>query len=129
MKTELNINLKNETNDEIEIKISPNYAEILTEEDRAFLKGNFENLNGIESLLKEIEEEFVDGLSAFITALEKFCEMHEVEELLVECDNYGTGMNDANLYNCPDYLFDKMDYAKKVEVNLMHLDEIKESVT
>ena len=48
MKTELNINLKNETNDEIEIKISPNYAEILTEEDRAFLKGNFdqnENFN------------------------------------------------------------------------------------
>lgn len=129
MEKELNINLKNETNDEIEIKISPNYAEILTEEDRAFLKGNFENLNGIESLLKEIEEEFVDGLSAFIIALEKFCEMHEVEELLVECDNYGTGMNDANLYNCPDYLFDKMDYAKKVEVNLMHLDEIKESVT
>ena len=129
MKTELNINLKNETNDEIEIKISPNYAEILTEEDRAFLKGNFENLNGIESLLKEIEEDFVDELSAFETALEKFCEMHEVEELLVECDNYGTGMNDANLYICPNYLFGKMDYANKVEVNLMHLSEIKESVT
>ena len=129
MEKELNINLKNETNDEIEIKISPNYAEILTEEDRAFLKGNFENLNGIESLLKEIEEDFVDELSAFETALEKFCEMHEVEELLVECDNYGTGMNDANLYICPNYLFCKMDYANKVEVNLMHLSEIKESVT
>ena len=129
MEKELNINLKNETNDEIRIKISPNYAEILTEEDRAYMKGNFKNLSGIDSLLKEIEEEFVDGLSAFITALEKFCEMHEVEELLVECDNYGTGMNDANLYICPNYLFGKMDYANKVEVNLMHLDEIKESVT
>ena len=129
MKTELNINLRNETEDEIRIKIGPDYAEILTEEDRAHMKGNFKNLSGIDSLLKEIEEEFVDGLSAFITALEKFCEMHEVEELLVECDNYGTRMCDANLRNCPDYLFGKMNYAKKVEVNLMHLDEIKESVT
>ena len=129
MEKELNINLKNETNDEIKIKIREDYAEILTEEDRAYMKGNFKNLSGIDSLLKEIEEEFVDGLSAFITALEKFCEMHEVEELLVECDNYGTGMNDANLYICPNYLFGKMDYANKVEVNLMHLDEIKESVT
>lgn len=129
MEKELNINLKNETNDEIKIKIREGYAEILTDEDRAYLKGNFKNLNGIDSLLKEIEEEFVDELSGFQKALEKFCKMHEVEELLVECDNYGTGMNDANLYNCPDYLFDKMDYAKKVEVNLMHLDEIKESVT
>lgn len=129
MEKELNINLKNETNDEIKIKISSNYAEILTEEDRAYMKGNFENLNGIDSLLKEIEEDFVDELSAFETALEKFCEMHEVEELLVECDNYGTRICDANLCNCPDYLFDKMNYAKKAEVNLMHLSEIKESVT
>lgn len=129
MEKELNINLRNETEDEIKIKISPNYAEILTEEDRAYLKGNFKNLNGIDSLLKEIEEEFVDELSAFETALKKFCEMHKVEEILVECSNYGTKMCDANLYICPQYLFSKMDYAKKVEVNLMHLDEIKESVT
>ena len=129
MEKELNINLKNETNDKIKIKIREDYAEILTEEDRAYMKGNFKNLNGIDSLLKEIEEEFVDELSAFITALEKFCEMYEVEELLVECDNYGTRMCDANLRNCPDYLFGKMNYAKKVEVNLMHLEEIKESVT
>lgn len=129
MEKELNINLKNETNDEIRIKVNPNYTEILTNDDRAYLKGNFKNLNGIDSLLKEIEEEFVDELSAFITALEKFCEMHEVEELLVECDNYGTRICDASLYNCPDYLFGKMNYAKKVEVNLMHLSEIKESVT
>ena len=128
MKTELNINLRNETEDEIRIKIGPDYAEILTEEDRAYMKGNFKNLSKIDSLLKEIEEEFVDGLSAFITALEKFCKIYEVDELLVECDNYGTRICDANLYNCPDYLFGKMDYAKKVEVNLMHLDEIKESV-
>ena len=129
MKTELNINLRNETEDEIRIKIGPDYAEILTEEDRAYLKGNFENLNEIGSLLKEIEEEFVDELSAFITALEKFCKIYEVDELLVECDNYGTRICDANLCNCPDYLFDKMNYAKKAEVNLMHLSEIKESVT
>lgn len=129
MEKELNITLKNETNDEIRIKISSNYAEILTDSDRAFLKVNFENLNGIDSLLKEIEEDFVDELSAFETALEKFCKIYEVEELLVECDNYGTGMNDANLYICPNYLFGKMDYANKVEVNLMHLSEIKESVT
>lgn len=129
MEKELNINLKNETNDKIRIKISPNYAEILTEEDRAYMKGNFKNLSGIDSLLKEIEEDFDDEPSGFETALEKFCEMHEVEELLVECDNYGTGMNDANLYICPNYLFGKMDYANKVEVNLMHLSEIKESVT
>ena len=129
MEKELNINLKNETNDRIRIKIGPNYAEILTEEDRAYLKGNFKNLNGIDNLLKEIEKEFVDELSAFIKALEKFCEMYEVEELLVECDNYGTRMCDVNLWNCPEFLFGKMDYAKKVEVNLMHLDEIKESVT
>lgn len=129
MKKELNINLKNETEDEIKIKIGPDYAEILTDEDRAYLKGNFEKLNGIDSLLKEIEEEFVDELSGFEKSLEKFCKIYEVEELLVECDNYGTGMNDANLYICPNYLFGKMDYANKVEVNLMHLSEIKESVT
>lgn len=129
MEKELNINLKNETNDEIRIKISSNYAEILTDEDRAYLKGNFEKLNGIDSLLKEIEEDFVDELSAFETALEKICKIYEVEELLVECDNYGTRICDANLCNSPDYLFDKMNYAKKAEVNLMHLDEIKESVT
>ena len=46
MKKELNINLKNETEDEIKIKIGPDYAEILTDEDRAYLKGNFEKLNG-----------------------------------------------------------------------------------
>ena len=40
MEKELNINLKNETNDEIRIKISSNYAEILTNDDRAYLKGN-----------------------------------------------------------------------------------------
>lgn len=129
MEKELNINLKNETNDEIKIKIGPDYAEILTEEDRAYMKGNFKNLNEIDSLLKEIEEEFVDELLAFETALKKFCKMYEVEELLVECSNYGTKMCDANLYICPQFLFGKIDYAKKVEVNLMHLDEIKESVT
>lgn len=129
MEKELNINLKNETNDEIRIKISSNYAEILTDEDRTYLKGNFEKLNGIDSLLKEIEEDFVDELSAFETVLEKICKIYEVEELLVECDNYGTRICDANLCNSPDYLFDKMNYAKKAEVNLMHLDEIKESVT
>ncbi len=129
MKTELNINLRNETEDEIRIKIGSDYAEILTEEDRAYMKGNFKNLSGIDSLLKEIEEEFVDGLSAFITALEKFCKIYEVEELLVECDNYGTRICNINLYIYPDYFFNKINYAKKVEVNLMHLDEIKESVT
>lgn len=129
MEKELNINLKNETNDEIKIKISSNYAEILTEEDRAYMKGNFENLNRIGSLLKEIEEEFVDELSGFETALKKFCKIYEVEELLVECNNYGTRICDANLHTCPDYLFGKMNYAKKAEVNLMHLSEIKESVT
>ena len=129
MKKELNINLKNETEDEIKIKIGPDYAEILMDEDRAYLKGNFEKLNGIDSLLKEIEEEFVDELSGFEKSLEKFCKIYEVEELLVECDNYGMKICDANLWNCPDYLFGKMGYAKRVEVNLMHLDEIKESVT
>ena len=129
MKTELNINLRNETEDEIRIKIGPDYAKILTDEDRAYLKGNFKNLNGIDSLLKEIEEEFVDELSGFQKALEKFCKIYEVEELLVECDNYGTRICDASLWNCPDYLFGKMGYAKRVEVNLMHLSEIKESVT
>lgn len=129
MKTELNINLRNETEDEIRIKIVSDYAEILTEEDRAYMKGNFKNLSGIDSLLKEIEEDFDDEPSGFETALEKFCEMHEVEELLVECDNYGTRICDASLYNCPDHLFGKMNYAKKVEVNLLHLSEIKESVT
>ena len=129
MEKELNINLKNETNDEIKIKISSNYAEILTDDDRAYLKGNFENLNGIDNLLKEIEEEFDDELSGFETALEKFCKIYEVEELLVECDNYGTRICDANLCICPDYIFGKMNYAKKTEVNLMHLSEIKESVT
>ena len=129
MEKELNINLKNETNDEIRIKISSNYAEILTDSDRAFLKGNFENLNGIDSLLKEIEEDFDDEPSGFETALEKFCKIYKIEELLVECDNYGTKTCNINLYIYPDYFFGKMDYAKKVEVNLMHLDEIKESVT
>lgn len=129
MEKELNINLKNETNDEIRIKISSNYAEILTDSDRAFLKGNFKNLNGIDSLLKEIEEDFDDEPSGFETALEKFCKIYKVEELLVECDNYGTKTCNINLYIYPDYFFNKMDYAKKVEVNLMHLEEIKESVT
>lgn len=129
MEKELNINLKNETNDEIKIKIREGYAEILTEEDRAYLKGNFKNLNGIDSLLKEIEEDFDDEPSGFETALEKFCKIYEVEELLVECDNYGTKTCNINLYIYPDYFFNKINYAKKVEVNLMHLDEIKESVT
>ena len=129
MEKELNINLKNETNDEIRIKINSNYAEILTDGDRAYLKGNFKNSNGIDSLLKEIEEDFDDEPSGFETALEKFCKIYEVEELLVECDNYGTKTCNINLYIYPDYLFNKTNYAKKVEVNLMHLDEIKESVT
>lgn len=129
MEKELNINLKNETNDEIRIKINPNYAEILTNDDRAYLKGNFKNLNEIDDLLKEIEEDFDDEPSGFETALEKFCKIYEVEELLVECDNYGTKTCNINLYIYSDYFFNKMDYAKKVEVNLMHLDEIKESVT
>lgn len=129
MEKELNINLKNETNDEIKIKIREGYAEILTDSDRAYLKGNFENLNGIESLLKEIEEDFDDEPSGFETALEKFCKIYEVEELLVECDNYGTKTCNINLYIYSDYLFNKTNYAKKVEVNLMHLSEIKESVT
>ena len=129
MKTELNINLRNETEDEIKIKIGSDYAEILTEEDRAYMKGNFKNLNGIDSMLKEIEEDFDDEPSGFETALEKFCKIYEVEELLVECDNYGTRICNINLYIYPDYFFNKINYAKKVEVNLMHLDEIKESVT
>lgn len=129
MEKELNINLKNETNDEIRIKISSDYAEILTDGDRAYLKGNFKNLNGIDSLLKEIEEDFDDEPSGFETALEKFCKIYEVEELLVECNNYGTKTCNINLYIYPDYLFGKTNYAKKVEVNLMHLEEIKESVT
>ena len=129
MEKELNINLKNETNDEIKIKIREGYAEILTDSDRAYLKGNFKNLNGIDSMLKEIEEDFDDEPSGFETALEKFCKIYEVEELLVECDNYGTKTCNINLYIYSDYFFNKMDYAKKVEVNLMHLDEIKESVT
>lgn len=33
MEKELNINLKNETNDEIKIKIREGYAEILTDEE------------------------------------------------------------------------------------------------
>lgn len=129
MEKELNINLKNETNDEIKIKIREGYAEILTDSDRAYFKGNFKNLNEIGSLLKEIEEDFDDEPSGFETALEKFCKIYEVEELLVECDNYGTKTCNINLYIYSDYLFGKTNYAKKVEVNLMHLDEIKESVT
>ena len=80
MEKELNINLKNETNDEIRIKVNPNYAEILTNDDRAYLKGNFENFNGIDNLLKEIEEDFDDDIK-YEKIIEKVRKKYKSEKI------------------------------------------------
>ena len=101
-----------EHGDKIEILVKENYAEILTEEDKAYMKGNFKNFteNDFEKLIGTVREDFTSEIEAFDTMLENFCESNEVDELSVICENYET-----SIFNS-EYAREKINFAKTVEV-------------
>ena len=104
-----------EHGDKIEILIGENYAEILTEEDKAYLKGDFKNFTekDFEKLIGTVRDDFTSEIEAFDTLLESFCKSNEVDELRVVCENY-----DTSIFNT-EYAREKINFAKNVEVVVM----------
>ena len=101
---------KEEHGDKIEILIREDYAEILTEEDKAYMKGNFKNFT---------ESDF----EAFDTMLENFCKSNEVDELSVVCESW-----DVSIFSS-EYAREKIGFAKTVEVVILPNSESEEKLT
>ena len=116
---------KEEHGDEIKILVREDYAEILTEEDKAYMKGNFKNFteNDFEKLIGTVREDFTSEIEAFDTILENFCKNNEVDELSVVCENY-----DTSIFNSI-YATEKLKFAKTVEVAIFPCTEIEEKLT
>ena len=114
-----------EHGDEIEILVKENYAEILTEEDKAYMKGNFKNFteNDFEKLIGTVREDFTSEIEAFDTMLESFCKSNEVDELRVTCENWDTSI----FYE--KYAREKLDFAKTVEITVLPNSESEEKLT
>ena len=116
---------KEEHGDKIEILIREDYAEILTEEDKAYMKGNFKNFteSDFEKLIGTIREDFTSEIEAFDTMLESFCKSNEVDELSVVCENW-----DTSIFNS-EYAREKIGFAKTVEVVILPNSESEEKLT
>ena len=116
---------KEEHGDKIEISVREDYAEILTDDDRAYLKGNFKNFteNDFEKLIGTVREDFSSEIEAFDTILENFCKSNEVDELAVICENY-----DTSIFNS-EYAREKINFAKTVEIAIFPDTEIEEKLT
>ena len=116
---------KEEHGDKIEILVGEDYAKILTEEDKAYMKGNFKNFTekDFEKLIGTVREDFSSEIEAFDTILENFCKSNEVDELTVVCENY-----DTSIFNS-DYAREKVNFAKTVEIAIFPDTEIEEKLT
>ena len=116
---------KEEHGDKIEILVGENYAKILTEEDKAYMKGNFKNFteNDFEKLIGTVREDFTSEIEAFDTILENFCKTNEVDELLVVCENYET-----SIFNS-DYAREKINFAETVEITVLPDLDCEEKLT
>lgn len=116
---------KEEHGDKIEILIREDYAEILTEEDKAYMKGNFKNFteSDFEKLIGTVREDFTSEIEAFDTMLESFCKSNEVDELSVVCENW-----DTSIFNS-EYAREKIGFAKTVEVVILPNSESEEKLT
>ena len=116
---------KEEHGDKIEILIREDYAEILTEEDKAYMKGNFKNFteSDFEKLIGTVREDFTSEIEAFDTILENFCKNNEVDELSVVCENYET-----SIFNSI-YATEKLKFAKTVEIAIFPDTEREEKLT
>lgn len=116
---------KEEHGDKIEILVREDYAEILTEEDRAYLKGNFKNFTekDFEKLIGTVRGDFSSEIEAFDTILENFCKSNEIDELAVICENY-----DTSIFNS-EYAREKINFAKTVEIAIFPDTEIEEKLT
>lgn len=114
-----------EHGDKIEILVREDYAEILTEEDKAYMKGNFKSFteNDFEKLIGTVREDFSSEIEAFDTILENFCKTNEVDELSVVCENY-----DTSIFNS-EYAREKINFAKTVEIAIFPGIEFEEKLT
>lgn len=114
-----------EHGDEIKVLVREDYAEILTEEDKAYMKGDFKNFNGsdFEKLIGTVREHFTSEIEAFDIILENFCKNNEVDELSVVCENW-----DTSIFNS-EYAREKIGFAKTVEVVILPNSESEEKLT
>ena len=111
--------------EKLELLIKKDYAEILTEEDKAYMKGDFKNFteSDFENLIDPLIDNFPGEVEAFDTILKKFCKSNEVDELRVTCENYDTSIFSEN------YAREKLDFAKTVEITVLPNDETEEKLT
>lgn len=116
---------KEEHGDKIEILVREDYAEILTADDKAYMKGNFKNFteNDFEKLIGTVREDFTSEIEAFDTILENFCKSNEVDELCVICENF-----DTSIFG-DEYAIKKIDFAKTVEVTVLPNSKDEEKLT
>ena len=114
-----------EHGDKIEILVREDYAEILTEEDKAYMKGNFKSFskNDFENLIGTVREDFTSEIEAFDTILKNFCKNNEVDELSVVCESY-----DISIFNS-DYAREKINFAKTVEITVLPDLDCEEKLT
>jgi len=114
-----------EHGDRIEILVGEDYAKILSEEDKAYLKGNFKNFteNDFEKLIGTARKDFTSEIEVFDTILENFCKSNEADELSVICENY-----DTSIFNS-EYAREKINFAKTVEIAIFPDTEIEEKLT
>ena len=111
--------------EKLELLIKKDYAEILTEEDKAYMKGNFENFteNDFANLIDPLISNFPGELEAFDVILKNFCRNNEVDELRVTCENWDTSIFSEN------YAREKLDFAKTVEVTVLPNSKSEEKLT
>ena len=119
--------LKNTENGNfIEFQIKEKEIEIITEDDKAKIVGNFKDfsLGNFEKLLnqcKKIEdiENSASEIETFETALEFLSKTIAIEEVYITCNCYDESSADWN-----GYAESKLKLAKKVEINFLYKEFI-----
>ena len=111
--------------EKLELLIKKDYAEILTEEDKAYMKGDFKNFteSDFENLIDPLIDNFPGELEAFDAILENFCKSNEVDELCVTCGNW-----DTSIFS-DEYARKKLDFAKTVEITVLPNSKSEEKLT
>ena len=111
--------------EKLELFIKKDYAEILTEEDKAYMKGNFEKFteNDFSNLIDPLISNFPGEFEAFEEILRNFCKSNEVDELHVTCGNW-----DTSIFS-DEYAREKLDFAKTVEITILPNSESEEKLT